>query len=63
MFSFLKKDPLVKLNREYSVLLEKALGAQRRGDIRMYSQLTSEAENIASNIDAIKLNAKTRGKN
>ncbi|MFT7528857.1 MAG: hypothetical protein ACI9LY_004023 [Arenicella sp.] len=60
MFSFLKKDPLVKLNRQYSTLLEQALGAQRRGDIRLYSQLTSQAEDVASSIDSIKLNAKTR---
>ena len=59
MFSFLKKDPLAKLNKQYSSLLEQALAAQRRGDIRLYSQLTSAAEDIATNIDAIELNAKT----
>lgn len=51
MFSFLKKDPLAKLNKQYSSLLEQALAAQRRGDIRTYSQLTSEAEALAVEID------------
>lgn len=56
MFSFLKKDPLLKLNKQYTVLLEQALEAQRRGDIRSYSQLTSDAEKLATKIDALKLN-------
>lgn len=54
MFSFLKKDPISKLNKQYTVLLEQALEAQRRGDIRSYSELTSEAEKIADKIDHLK---------
>jgi len=54
MFSFLKKDPTAKLNKQYTSLLEQALEAQRRGDIRSYSQLTSEAEKLASKIDELK---------
>ena len=54
MFSFLKKDPLPKLNKKYTALLEQALEAQRRGDIRSYSKLTSEAEEIAAKIDFLK---------
>jgi hypothetical protein len=57
MFSFFKKDPLPKLNKQYTSLLEQALVAQRRGDIRFYSQLVSEAEEIASKIDFLKSNA------
>ena len=57
MFSFLKKDPLIKLNKQYSELLEQALAAQRRGDIRSYSDLTSQAEVLGAQIDALKLNA------
>ena len=56
MFSFFKKDPLPKLNKEYSALLEQALEAQRRGDIKSYSKLTSEAEELASKIDDLKSN-------
>lgn len=54
MFSFLKKDPLSKLNKQYAVLLKQALEAQRRGDIRSYSHLTSEAEKLGTEIDDLK---------
>ncbi|MFT6098888.1 MAG: hypothetical protein ACJAYF_001431 [Arenicella sp.] len=54
MFSFLKKDPLSKLNKQYSSLLEQALVAQRKGDIRTYSDLSAKAEAIADEIDALK---------
>lgn len=54
MFSFLKKDPVSKLNKQYKAVLEQALEAQRRGDIRSYSELTSEAEKIAEKIDNLK---------
>lgn len=56
MFSFFKSDPLKKLNAQYNDLLKKALDAQRRGDIKSYSALTSEAEDIASKIDELKEN-------
>lgn len=54
MFAFLKKDPLPKLNKQYVNLLEQARAAQRRGDIRNYAQLTSDAEEVAEQIDALK---------
>ena len=53
MFSFLKKDPSSKLNKQYEQLLEKALQAQRRGDIRTYSELSAEAEKVADKIDKL----------
>ena len=54
MFSFLKKDPLAKLNKQYSTLLEQALAAQRKGDIRTYSDLSAQAEIVAKEIDSLK---------
>ena len=54
MFSFLKKDPIAELNKQYTALLQQALEAQRRGDIRSYSKLSSEAEELAIKIDALK---------
>ena len=54
MFSFLKKDPLAKLNKQYSTLLEQALAAQRKGDIRTYSDLSAQAEKIQKEIDSLK---------
>jgi hypothetical protein len=53
MFSLFKKDPLKKLKSEYSSLLEQALAAQRKGDIRTYSKLTSQAEEVAKKMDAL----------
>ena len=54
MFSFLNKKPIDKLNKQYSALLEQSLAAQRRGDIRGYSELTVEADEVAQKIDALK---------
>ena len=42
MFSFFKKDPLAKLNKQYYQKLESAMLAQRAGDIKSYSSLTAE---------------------
>lgn len=54
MFSFLKKDPASKLKKQYENLLQQALEAQRRGDIRSYSELTAEAEKVAEKMDQLK---------
>lgn len=54
MFSFLKSDPIKKLDKEYDVLLEKAMQAQRNGDIRLYSELTKQAEAVKAKIDEAK---------
>lgn len=53
MLSFFKKDPLKALNKQYLQKLEEAMQAQRNGDIRTYSMLTSEAEDILKKIEAL----------
>jgi Family of unknown function (DUF6435) len=53
MFSFFKKDPLKELNRQYLQKLEEAMHAQRNGDIRTYSMLTSEAEEYLKQIEVL----------
>lgn len=53
MFSFFKKDPLKELNKQYLQKLEEAMHAQRNGDIRTYSMLTSEAEEYLKQIEAL----------
>ena len=53
MFSFLKVDPLKKLNKAYQQKLGEALQAQRNGNIRGYSLLTEEAEAIWVEIQAL----------
>lgn len=54
MFSFLKSDPIKKLDKEYGELLEKAMQAQRGGDIRLYSELTEKAEAVKVKLDDMK---------
>lgn len=56
MFSFFKKNPVKQLEGEYRVLLEKALHAQRRGDIRTYSDLTTQAEAKSKELDKLTAN-------
>lgn len=53
MFSIFKKDPIKKLNKIYETKLEEAMHAQRNGDIKSYSMITAEAEEIASKIKSL----------
>ena len=56
MFSLFKSDPLKKLNQQYSAKLEQAMLSQRNGDIRGYSELTYEAEQILDKIKILESN-------
>ena len=58
MFSFLKSDPTKKLRKQYDALLEQAMHAQRKGDIRSYSMLTLDAENLWKKIQELELEKK-----
>lgn len=53
MFSIFKSDPTKKLNKSYEAKLEQAMQAQRNGDIKTYSELTYEAEEILKKIKKI----------
>ncbi len=53
MFGFFKKDPVKKLQKEYEALLEKAMQAQRSGDIKEYARLTARSEDIRKEIEAL----------
>ena len=57
MFSLFKKDPLKKLRKLYMQKLEQAMSAQRNGDIRAYSLITSEADFIHKEILKLEANA------
>ncbi|WP_076419856.1 DUF6435 family protein [Colwellia sp. UCD-KL20] len=59
MFSLFKSDPTKKLNKLYEAKLEQAMQAQRNGDIKSYSELTVEAEEIHKQIKEME---KTRNK-
>lgn len=50
MFGIFKTDPLKKLEKQRAAKLEQAMQAQRNGDIRLYSELTAEAEDLYEDI-------------
>jgi len=54
MFGLFKSDPSKKILKQYKAKLEKAMHAQRNGDIRSYSFLTEEAEALKQQLDALK---------
>lgn len=53
MFGFLKPDPARKLRKQYDAKLDQALQAQRSGNIRAYSELTTEAEAIWKSLEPL----------
>ena len=53
MFGFLKSNPAKKLRKEYDQKSTTAMQAQRKGDIRSYSMLTAEAEELWKQIEAL----------
>lgn len=54
MFSLFKKDPVAKLQKQHKAVLEQAMQAQRKGDIRLYSELTDKADSLIKSIDELK---------
>lgn len=53
MLGFLKGDPKKKLQKEYEAKLQKALHAQRNGDLRTHGTLMEEAETIYAELQKI----------
>ncbi len=54
MFGLFPRNPVKKLQKQYEQKLEKAMQAQRSGDIKTYSTLSEEAQAIHAEIEAIK---------
>lgn len=50
MLSLFKSDPIKKLRKQYHLMLEKAMQAQRKGDIHSYSMITADADEIFQKI-------------
>lgn len=46
MFSFFKRDPVKALRQKYDAKAEEAMLAQRKGDMRLFADLTAEAEEL-----------------
>ncbi|MDN3612768.1 DUF6435 family protein [Vibrio ostreicida] len=53
MLSFFQVKPIKKLRKQHSLKLEQAMLAQRKGDIRSYSQLTADADALYQLIQEI----------
>lgn len=53
MFGFLKSDPVKKLRKIYDQKSTDAMLAQRKGDIKTYSMLTAEAEQLWKEIEKL----------
>lgn len=58
MFGLFKSDPASKLKKQRAHKLEQAMFAQRNGDIRKYSVLTAEAEELYAQIKQLDPEAK-----
>ncbi|MEZ4701649.1 MAG: DUF6435 family protein [Rhodothermales bacterium] len=54
MFSFLSRNPIRALEKQYNSLLIKARDAQRAGDIKAYATWTAEAEAVWGQIEALR---------
>ncbi len=54
MFSFFKKDPIKKLNKQYAKMILEARDIQRTGDLKLYAKKIAEAEEIAEKISQLK---------
>ena len=53
MFKWFRKDSTEKLMKQYEAKLSEAMIAQRNGDIRSYSSLSQEADDIYQKIKPI----------
>jgi hypothetical protein len=56
MFGLFKSNPTKKMRKQYDTLLEKAMHAQRNGDIKTYSLLTAQSEKLWKEIETIEKN-------
>jgi hypothetical protein len=54
MFGLFKKDPVKKLEKQYYAMLEKARDIQRSGDIKAYSKIMADSEELWKQIEALK---------
>lgn len=54
MLGFLKGNPTKKLQKDYEAKLEKALHAQRNGDLRTHGTLMQEADAIYTELQKAK---------
>ena len=58
MFGFLKSDPLKEAKKKYKNKLTEAMNAQRSGNIQLFAELSSEAEEILNEINKLESSSK-----
>tara|TARA_B100000925_G_scaffold286847_1_gene265182 strand:+ start:1960 stop:2136 length:177 start_codon:yes stop_codon:yes gene_type:complete len=51
MFGLFKKNESSTLQKKYEDLMKKAVEAQRKGDIALFSELSAQAEEVGREID------------
>lgn len=54
MFGWFRSDPIRKLENQHDQLRQAALEAQRNGKIVLCAELTSQADDLAAEIDRLK---------
>ncbi len=54
MLSWFKSNPTKKLEKKHAQLQEQAMLAQRSGDIRTYSRLSTEADELYQQIEQLR---------
>lgn len=54
MLSFFRRDPIKKIEREYAAMLERARDAQRAGDIKLFAQLSGQADDLAQRLEELR---------
>ncbi len=58
MFGWFKSDPIEKLDRQYKAKLKEAMETQRNGNMRLYAELTQQAEAIRESMETLMAEAK-----
>jgi hypothetical protein len=53
MFSFLKSDPIKKLEEKRKKLLEEAMHVQRSGDLKLYAVKMATIDQLEKEIEAL----------
>jgi hypothetical protein len=53
MFSFLKSDPIKKLEAKRKKLLEEAMHVQRSGDLKLYAVKMAAIDQLEKEIEAL----------
>jgi Family of unknown function (DUF6435) len=54
MFSFLKSDPIKKLEAKLAKLLEEAMHVQRSGDLKLYAVKMAAIDQLEKEIEALR---------